>query len=97
MMKYTIDLTPEEERRLLEAEGRGIQPSTFIKAMLAALPSLPYSPEKSRNPTAELFAEWESEAQLLTETERHEQDKFDEAFLSYLHAHRQPEAISPWI
>ena len=83
-MKYTVELNAYEERRLLEAKGRGISPEAFLKAVLAALPEPSHHTEKPRNPTAELFAEWEWDAGRLTDEERTKEDALDDEFLASL-------------
>jgi hypothetical protein len=57
-MTLTIELTPEEERRLQAARAKGIDIQALLKGVIAALPD---SPEMVEDRTEELFAQWERE------------------------------------
>lgn len=54
-MTLTIELTPEETRRIEDAKAKGIDVDAIIKGVIAGLP------EPMEDRTEELFAQWEAE------------------------------------
>jgi hypothetical protein len=59
-MTLTLELTPEEERRVATATAKGIDVSALLKGVLASLPAEPEAPAV-QDKTLELFAQWEAE------------------------------------
>ena len=57
-MTLTIDLTPEEERRLQGASEKGIDVLALLKGVIAGLPE---ASEPLTDRTEALFAQWAAE------------------------------------
>jgi hypothetical protein len=63
-MTLTLDLTPEEERRIQGAKAKGIDVHALLKGVIASLPQAP-----AEDRTEELFAQWEAEDANMTPEE----------------------------
>ena len=61
-MTFTVDLTPEETRRIQNARTKGIDVTALFKGIIASLPDevLPEKPE-IEDKTLELLAQWREE------------------------------------
>jgi len=57
-MILSLNLTPEEERRVQEARRKGIDVDAMLHEVIAGLPPIATQPEMPRN-GAELVARWQ--------------------------------------
>jgi hypothetical protein len=62
-MTLTLDLTPQEQRRVQEAKARGIDVQALLKGVIMSLP------DTTEDRTAELFAQWAAEDASMTPEE----------------------------
>ena len=65
-MTLTLELTPQEERRLEAARAKGIDVLTMLKGFIASLPD---APKIEQDQTSELFAQWDREDAEMTPSE----------------------------
>lgn len=84
-MTLTLELTPDEERRLQGARTKGIDVLTLLKGVIASLPEVSAT---SADRTAELFAQWDSEDAEMTPEDVAEAQTDWKSFQDNLNAHR---------
>ena len=82
-MTLTIELTPEEERRIQNAQAKGFDVAAMIKGFLAGLPQ---AEEEDR--TLALFAQWRAEDVTDDPEELARRDAELEEFKANINANR---------
>lgn len=65
-MTLTLELTPQEGRRLQAAQAKGTDVLTMLKGVIASLPD---APKSEQDQTSELFAQWDKEDLEMTPSE----------------------------
>jgi hypothetical protein len=94
-MTLTIDLTPEEERRVEEAaRAKGIDVQALLKSVIAGLPS-PVSAEERAGRWDAIFAQWEKEDASLTPEELAQAQAEWEALKANMNANRAATGEEP--
>ncbi len=93
-MRLTIELTPEEERRLRNAQAQGFDVTAMVKALLAGLPEPPET-EIREDRTLELLAQWRAEDATDDPAELARRDAELEEFKTQMNASRAASGEEP--
>jgi hypothetical protein len=88
MMTLNIELTPEQEARLVAiARREGIDPAEVVKKLVAE--HLPATlQDEEQDPMLSLFAQWDKEDQSLVSAEIAEENRTWEEFKANINAER---------
>lgn len=93
-MTLTIDLTPEETRRVEQAKAQGIDVQAIFKGVIAGLPPVPEE-QTPGAATLALFAQWAEEDANLTEEECAEEEARWEEFKTNINRWRAESGEEP--
>lgn len=90
-MNLTIELTPEEARRVENARTHGVDVDAVVKGILAGFPDTPLespNPVRPGQRTLELLARWREEDATDDPEELERRDRENEEFSRNLRANR---------